>query len=167
MADLVGACWTQPDHGIWEIRERRRHYVHSKVWSWVALERAERLVRRHGMPTSAAWEQTRRAIRRTVLTTGYSYTRRSFVQVLGGTHLDASVLTFPLCGFIPAQDPRMLSTLTAVQRVLGKGPLLPHARGASEGRAATRDVGPRKGRGSGERSSWFDLHTLGPRSIPA
>lgn len=125
MADLVGACWTQPDHGIWEIRERRRHYVHSKVWSWVALERAERLVRRHGMPTStAAWEQTRRAIRRTVLTTGYSHTRRSFVQVLGGTHLDASVLTFPLCGFIPAQDPRMLSTLTAVQRVLGKGPLL-------------------------------------------
>lgn len=125
MADLVAERWSQPDHGIWEIRKNPRHYVHSKVLCWVALDRAERLARRFTFPVStSAWTHARGAIRRTVLKTGYSNVRRSFVQVLGGRHLDASSLMFGLCGFIDGKDPRMASTITIIQRVLGRGPLI-------------------------------------------
>jgi GH15 family glucan-1,4-alpha-glucosidase len=125
MADLVAERWAQPDHGIWEVRGEPRHYVHSKVWCWVALERAERLVRRLGVPAStAAWQQAREAIARVVLKSGYSAARRSFVQVLGGTKLDAAALTFSPAGFIDGRDPRMSSTIAAVQKVLGRGPLI-------------------------------------------
>jgi GH15 family glucan-1,4-alpha-glucosidase len=50
--------------------------------------------------------------------------RRSFVQVMGGTRLDAVALTFGLTGFIPGRDPRMSSTITAIQRWLTRGPLV-------------------------------------------
>ncbi|ALA59015.1 glycoside hydrolase family 15 protein [Nitrospira moscoviensis] len=125
MADLVAEQWTQPDHGIWEVRGERRHYVHSKVWCWIALDRAEQLVRRMGIRASTgAWAQAREAISRVVLKTGYSTTRRSFVQVLGGSRLDAAALTFSPGGFIDGKDPRMTSTIAAVQRILAKGPLV-------------------------------------------
>lgn len=125
MADLVAEQWSQPDHGIWEVRGGRRHYVHSKVSCWVALDRAERLARRLGLPTSTlSWSQAGEALRRVVMKSGYSTTRRSFVQVLGGTRLDAAALTFSLGGFIGGRDPRMSSTITTIQKVLGRGPLV-------------------------------------------
>ncbi len=120
MADTVARLWPLPDHGIWEIRGAPRHYVHSKVWCWIALERAERLVRRMGWPVSTtAWTQARDVIRRIVLRRGYSPLRRSFVQVLDGTRLDAAALTFSWGGFISGRDPRMSATITTIERVLG------------------------------------------------
>jgi GH15 family glucan-1,4-alpha-glucosidase len=61
---------------------------------------------------------------RAILKSGYSKTRRSFVQVLGGTRLDAAALTFGLTGFIDGRDPRMISTISTVQRWLTRGPLV-------------------------------------------
>lgn len=140
VGDLLVADWAQPDHGIWEIRGSRRHYVHSKVMCWVALERLERLAARLGLAASVhTWSRTRDAIRHVVLRSGYSVSRRSFVQVLGGTSVDASALTFGTYGFINSQDPRMRSTIASVQRALSRGPLvyryLPEAAsGGKEGR---------------------------------
>lgn len=125
VGDLLIARWAEPDHGIWEIRGDRRHYVHSKVMCWIALERLERLARRLGLAASVeTWARAREAIRHTVLRAGYSASRRSFVQVLGGASLDATALTFGTYGFLDEQDPRIRSTITAVQRFLGRGPLL-------------------------------------------
>jgi len=125
VGDLLSTGWTQPDHGIWEVRGDRRHYVHSKVMCWVALERAERMARRLGLQASTArWAQARDALTRTVLRAGYSKTRRSFVQVLGGTRLDAAALTFGVSGFIDGRDPRMTSTVATIQRWLARGPLV-------------------------------------------
>jgi GH15 family glucan-1,4-alpha-glucosidase len=119
MADTVARLWPLPDHGIWEMRGAPRHYVHSKVWCWIALERAERLVRRMGWPVSTSgWTQAREVIRRVVLRRGYSRVRRSFVQVLDSTKVDAAALTFSWGGFIPGRDPRMSATITTVERVL-------------------------------------------------
>ena len=125
VGNLLCMAWPHPDHGIWEIRGEPRHYVHSKVMCWTALDRVERVARRLGMkPATAAWAQAREALTRAILRTGYSKTRRSFVQVLGGTRLDAAALTFSLTGFIDGRDPRMISTISTIQRWLTRGPLV-------------------------------------------
>lgn len=125
VGNLLCFSWPYPDHGIWEIRGQPRHYVHSKVMCWTALDRVERLARKLGVrPSTSAWAQAREALVRAVLKSGYSKTRRSFVQVLGGTRLDAAALTFGLTGFIDGRDPRMTSTLATLQRWLTRGPLV-------------------------------------------
>lgn len=125
VGNLLCASWPYPDHGIWEVRGEPRHYVHSKVMCWTALDRIEHLTKRLGLRASTGpWVQARDALARTVLKTGYSKTRRSFVQVLGGTRLDAAALTFGLVGFIDGRDPLMTSTILAIQRWLTRGPLV-------------------------------------------
>lgn len=125
VGNLLSATWPYPDHGIWEVRGEPRHYVHSKVMCWTALDRIERLTKKLGLGASTGpWVQARDALTRTVLKTGYSKTRRSFVQVLGGTRLDAAALTFGLVGFIDGRDPLMTSTILAIQRWLTRGPLV-------------------------------------------
>ncbi|MCC2642908.1 MAG: hypothetical protein K0S45_3321 [Nitrospira sp.] len=122
MADLVSGQWTLPDHGIWEIPNGRRHYVHSKVMCWVALDRAERIVRRLGIQTDIQrWQQARESIRRTVLDAGYSDALQSFVQTLGGADVDATALMFSQTGFIEPDDARVGSTIKAVRTGLGHG----------------------------------------------
>jgi GH15 family glucan-1,4-alpha-glucosidase len=138
VGDLLVKHWAQPDHGIWEIRGAPRHYVHSKVMCWVALDRLERLAGRLGLAASIeTWARAREAIRHIVLRSGYSAIRRSFVQVLGGTRLDAASLLFGTCGFLKGQDPRMLSTIATIQRSLSQGPLvyryLPDQPGSGQG----------------------------------
>jgi GH15 family glucan-1,4-alpha-glucosidase len=125
MADLVSAQWTFPDHGIWEIPNGRRHYVHSKVMCWVSLDRAERIVQKLGMRADVQrWQQARESIKRTVLDAGYSNDLQSFVQTLGGTDVDATALTFVLTGFIQPDDARAVSTIQAVRTRLGRGDLM-------------------------------------------
>jgi len=83
------------------------------------------LAKRLGLSASTgSWSQAREAVRRVVIKSGYSRTRRSFVQVLGGSRLDASALTFSLGGFIGGRDPKMSSTIATIQKVLGRGPLV-------------------------------------------
>jgi GH15 family glucan-1,4-alpha-glucosidase len=92
---------------------------------WTALDRVERLARRLGLrPSTTAWAQARESLVRAVLKSGYSNTRRSFVQVLGGTRLDAAALTFGFTGFIDGHEPRMISTISTIQRWLTRGPLV-------------------------------------------
>jgi GH15 family glucan-1,4-alpha-glucosidase len=125
LGDVLCTSWPHPDHGIWEIRGQPRHYVHSKVMCWTALDRVERVARKLGMrPSTGAWAQAREALAQAILKSGYSRTRRSFVQVLGGTRLDAAALTFGLSGFIDVREPRMTSTITTIQRWLTRGPLV-------------------------------------------
>ena len=125
VGNILSMSWPYPDHGIWEIRGEPRHYVHSKVMCWTALDRVERLARKLGVrPSTAAWSQAREALVRAILKSGYSKTRRSFVQVLGGTRLDAAALTFGLTGFIDGRDPLMISTISTIQRWLTRGPLV-------------------------------------------
>jgi GH15 family glucan-1,4-alpha-glucosidase len=125
IANLVCECWTSPDHGIWEVRAEAKHYVHSKVMCWVALDRTIRIARKLGLRADVqAWETVRDEIRQTVLTRGFSPERQSFVQTFDGTQLDATSLTFAQSGFIEPDDPRFLSTVETVRQVLGRGDLL-------------------------------------------
>ena len=119
VADTAARRWQETDRGIWEVRGEPRHFVYSKVMCWVALDRAVALADRLGArDRAAAWATAREAIRKTVLREGWSRRVNAFTQSFGSDALDASNLMLPLVGFLPADDPRVLSTIEATERHL-------------------------------------------------
>lgn len=118
LADLEGK-WREPDEGIWEVRGGRRHFTHSKVMAWVAYDRGIRAVEDYGLSGPVDhWRELRDEIHAEILTNGWSEARGSFVQYYGGETLDAALLLMPLVGFLPPDDPRVVSTIEAIQRDL-------------------------------------------------
>ncbi len=104
--------WTKPDDGIWEIRGPRRHFVHSKVMAWVAVDRAVRTMQEFGEEGPLErWLRLRADIHDEVCRFGFSRDLNSFVQYFGSKELDASLLMLPLVGFLPAEDPRIQGTV--------------------------------------------------------
>jgi GH15 family glucan-1,4-alpha-glucosidase len=111
--------WREPDAGIWEVRGPNRHFTHSKVMAWVAFDRAVRMHEEFGYDGEVErWRMVRDEIEHQVLTEGWSERKQAFTQFYGGDELDASLLVLPLVGFLPATDPRMVSTVAAIQREL-------------------------------------------------
>jgi GH15 family glucan-1,4-alpha-glucosidase len=110
--------WDEPDEGIWEVRGPRRHFVHSKVMAWVAFDRAVHSAEA-GLPgPTERWRQLRDTIHQQVCDKGYDPARGAFTQYYGSSELDAAVLLIPEVGFLPPDDPRVISTVEAVQRDL-------------------------------------------------
>ncbi len=122
LARLVGFVadnWRRPDSGIWEVRAGLRHYVHSKVMCWVALDRGVRMAREFALPGPLdRWEAERAAVHADVLANGWSEEKQSFVQYYGTDALDASNLVIPMVGFLPHSDPRVAGTVQATLREL-------------------------------------------------
>ena len=115
----VAANWEQPDEGIWEVRGGRRHFLHSRLMCWVALDRAIRLAFKRSLPGPIAkWLATRDAIYEDIHTNFWNESIGAFVQSKHGDCLDAACLLMPLMRFISPTDPRWLSTLEAVGREL-------------------------------------------------
>jgi GH15 family glucan-1,4-alpha-glucosidase len=111
--------WRDPDEGIWEIRGPRRHFTHSKVMAWVALDRAVKAVELARLEGPVdRWRALRREIHDEVCREGFDAERDSFVQFYGSGQVDASLLLIPLVGFLPATDPRVKGTVAAIQREL-------------------------------------------------
>ncbi|MDH6579351.1 glycoside hydrolase family 15 protein [Kitasatospora sp. MAP5-34] len=111
--------WTEPDEGIWEVRGPRRHFVHSKVMAWVAVDRTIKLIEQS--PTDGPlerWKELRDTIHRDVCEKGYDAERNTFTQYYGGQELDASLLLIPQVGFLPPDDKRVIGTIEAIQREL-------------------------------------------------
>lgn len=110
--------WREPDEGLWEVRGPKRHFVHSKVMSWVAADRALRIARVTGLRArEPRWRLMREEIRREVCSLGWDAEERSFVQHYGSGSIDAAALLLPKLGFLPAGDPRVLGTVEAVRRL--------------------------------------------------
>ena len=117
--EFLESHWTEPDEGIWEVRGPRRHFVYSKVMAWVAVDRmAKRVEKMDGSKDHARWERLRTAIHLSVCENGYDPARGAFTQFYGSRGLDASVLLLPVVGFLSMDDPRMLSTVEAIEREL-------------------------------------------------
>lgn len=121
LADRAAANWQQPDAGMWEARDARRHYVSSKVMCWVALDRAISLADVLGADDDARnrWGAVRDEIRSGVLRDAWSEESHAYAGAFGSDELDASVLLLPIVGFLPADDPRMWATIEAIERRLG------------------------------------------------
>jgi GH15 family glucan-1,4-alpha-glucosidase len=122
LLDYLEKAWREPDEGIWEVRGPRRHFTHSKVMAWVAVDRALKGMERFGLEGPAErWRQLRDAIHAEVCQKGYDPARNTFVQYFGESELDASLLMIPLVGFLPPDDPRVRGTVEAIQRDLRHG----------------------------------------------
>lgn len=119
LVDHLENIWQEPDDGIWEVRGGRRHFVFSKVMAWVAFDRAVRSIEQFGEKGPLErWRKIRSEIHDEVCRLGYSRDVNAFVQSFGSKHLDASVLMMPLVGFLPPDDPRVKSTVAAIEKNL-------------------------------------------------
>jgi alpha,alpha-trehalase len=116
LADVAAARWTEADQGIWELRGGAQHLLYSKLMCWVALDRAIALADLLGTRDRVeAWKESREEIADAITSRGWSDAAQAFTQAFDSDHLDASVLMMPIVGFIDPRDPRMLSTLDAIE----------------------------------------------------
>jgi GH15 family glucan-1,4-alpha-glucosidase len=119
LMEFLEGAWKEPDEGIWEVRGPRRHFTHSKMMAWVAADRAVKLIEKFGNHGPVdRWKKLRDEIRADVLARGFNSRRNAFVQDYRSDLLDASLLMMPLIGFLPATDPRVMSTVAAIERDL-------------------------------------------------
>jgi GH15 family glucan-1,4-alpha-glucosidase len=87
--------------------------------AWVAVDRAVRTMEEFGDDGPLErWRALRTQIHEAVCKFGFNKSKNSFVQSFGSEKLDASLLMLPLVGFLPAQDPRILGTVAAIEREL-------------------------------------------------
>jgi GH15 family glucan-1,4-alpha-glucosidase len=119
IAEYLATVWRSPDEGIWEIRGKPQHFVHSKVLAWVAFDRAAAYVDAQGLPErSRKWREIANEIHAEVCERGFDRELGSFVQAYDSQWVDASLLLLPLVGFLPATDPRIRGTLQAIEQRL-------------------------------------------------
>ncbi|HEX3468069.1 MAG TPA: glycoside hydrolase family 15 protein [Candidatus Elarobacter sp.] len=119
VVEAVEHRWSEPDCGLWEVRGPQRHFVHSKVLAWVALDRAISAIERFGLDGPAdRWRALRAQIHDEVCARGYDPKRKTFTQSYGSVELDAATLLLPLVGFLPPKDPRIVGTVRAIERDL-------------------------------------------------
>jgi GH15 family glucan-1,4-alpha-glucosidase len=125
LANHVCKVWPQPDEGIWEVRGGPKHFTHSKVMAWVALDRAIQHHLEYGRKGDLTrWKKNRERIRREVCKKGFDKKLNSFVQSYGSKQLDASCLLIGLVGFLPPDDPRVIGTVEAIEKRLMKNGLV-------------------------------------------
>ena len=119
LLEYVEEVWQQPDEGIWEVRGRRRHFTHSRVMAWVAVDRMIRSAEQFHLEGSVEqWRGLRQQIHDEVCLKGFDTRKNAFVQFYGSDELDASLLMIPMVGFLPPDDTRVRGTVEAIQREL-------------------------------------------------
>jgi len=111
--------WMRPDNGIWEIRGPQRHFTHSRVMVWAAFDCAIRALREFGLEGPAErWQEIRDEIRDEIEQRGWDAERGTYTQYFGSEGVDASLLQLPQVGYLAPDDPRMVSTVEAIEREL-------------------------------------------------
>jgi GH15 family glucan-1,4-alpha-glucosidase len=119
LVDWVSRNWQLPDSSIWEVRGEVRHYVFSKVMSWVAMDRGIRMAEELGLEgNTAEWQVQRDALHAEILARGWSARHQSFTQAYDDDALDAAALAIPMVRFLPWNHPQVISTVQAVAREL-------------------------------------------------
>ena len=126
-ADVLARRWMEPDHGIWELRGARRHYLHSKLMAWHGLDRALQMAER--LPATErrkrSWTIARSQLADEIRRRGFDESRKRYLQAFDSPDPDASLLGSPMRRFEPGDSPRLHGTIDAIRRELGAGgPLL-------------------------------------------
>ena len=119
IVNYVVDVWEQPDSGIWEVRSQPRHFVHSKVMCWTALDRGIAMAEQSEWNAPLdRWRDARERIRTTILDRGFDEERNTFTQAFDGDALDATALLIPVVGFLSFDDERIQGTIAAIRREL-------------------------------------------------
>ena len=120
IVETISRLWQQPDQGFWEVRSAPRHFVHSKVMCWAAIDRALRLAERYRLPAPAeTWSALRDTMRATIERHGVDTQRGIFVRSFDSNDLDAALLLLPAVEFVAYDDERMIRTTAAIEQELG------------------------------------------------
>ena len=136
LAGHVERIWAQPDQGIWEVRSGGRHFTHSKVMAWVALDRAIASVERFGLRGPATkWRALRGQIHQEICSRAVDPQRGCFTRAYDSADVDASLLLLPLVGFLPPRDQRVIRTIDAVRDELCEDGLVRRYRTGNRGAA--------------------------------
>ena len=123
--DFVCEHWTEPDHGIWEVRGQEQHYTFSKLMCWVTLDRGIRVAEMEGWKYDRLrWTKTRDLIHASILEHGWNEQTGAFTMSYESVELDASLLVMAPVGFLPPTDSRIVSTINAIDRELGRDALV-------------------------------------------
>jgi GH15 family glucan-1,4-alpha-glucosidase len=119
LIEHLETVWQSPDQGIWEVRGGPKNFTYSKVMAWVAFDRAIKIAQKNGLDAPLErWQKVRSTIHTQICEKGFNPQLNSFVQHYGSDQLDASLLLMAMVGFLPAQDPRIRSTVEAIERHL-------------------------------------------------
>jgi GH15 family glucan-1,4-alpha-glucosidase len=122
LVDLVEAAaerWREPDAGIWEWPGKPKHFVHSKVFCWTALDRGLRLAEAcMRKAPERRWRKVRDEIRKSIEDEGFDRRRGIYRQAYGERALDAALLRLPTVDFIAYDDERMIRTTDAIRERL-------------------------------------------------
>ncbi|HEX9375589.1 MAG TPA: glycoside hydrolase family 15 protein [Actinomycetota bacterium] len=131
LVDRAAESWMEKDPGIWELRARPMHFVHSKVMCWAALDRGILLARECARRAPVRrWTTVRDRIRRSVDRDGYDRRRGVFVRAYGTKAMDAALLLLPVVGYCAFDDERMVRTTDLIRKELGRDGLLRRYRSA-------------------------------------
>ena len=114
--------WCEPDAGLWEFRNRQHVHTFSALMCWAACDRLARIARRLSLgERQRFWRQEAEKIRSAILEQAWCDKRNSFVGVLGGGELDASLLLMGDLGFVRFSDPRFIGTVETLEKELRRG----------------------------------------------
>ncbi len=133
--------WDQPDHGIWERRGDGKHYVSSKVMTWVAFDRGIKSAEKFGFKAPLEkWRALRDTIHRDVCEKGFDRELNSFVESYGSKLLDASILMLPSVGFLPAVGSARARNVAGDRKASDAGRLCAAARSPRSAQAKSQPI---------------------------
>jgi len=109
--------WHLPDRGIWEMRGKPKHFTHSKIMIWAALDRAINTVEQYPdcQGPRDHWRRMRARVRDDVLKRGVDPETGALVQYYGAKHTDAALLQAVQMGFLEPTDPVFEATVRAIE----------------------------------------------------
>jgi GH15 family glucan-1,4-alpha-glucosidase len=119
-AEYVCEHWREPDNGIWEYRDKPRHYTHSRLLCWVTLDRILKMQARNQLDgvDREKCEANLASIRHEIEEGAWNPTLQIYAQACGSEIVDASTLLLAYHGFDDATSERMRKTHKRIQEKL-------------------------------------------------
>ncbi len=125
LVKAVQKSWKEPDQGIWEFRSTKKHFIFSKMLSWVAMDRGVKMAKLfHKKTLEHMWSETRDEIKADILEHGWNEKLRSFTQFYGSESMDATNLLLADYGLIEYDDPKFIATVLKTKEKLCKNGLM-------------------------------------------
>jgi len=121
LAEKAASVAGTPDAGIWELRTSAAPQTFSSLMCWAGLDRMANVAARYEPTREEGFRSEAARVREDILARSWNEELGCFVATFGGRALDASVLQMASLRFLPAEDPRLKSTIDTVWRDLAHG----------------------------------------------
>lgn len=122
LTNYVVRIWREPDEGLWEVRGGKKNFTYSKAMCWVAIDRAIKLSKKYNLDADVhLWKKEKEIIKKEILDKSWNKKMKSFTQSFNDISLDSALLRLPAIGFIDGDDPKMISTIDAIEKELSCG----------------------------------------------